>query len=170
MRRRNATTEFLKECIADALLKLLQTKNMDEIKVSEITDLADVGRVTFYRHFKSKEDVIYFKCRLIGDRWHSGLTPEQLQDRASMAESFFELMVSVQATLTTLHHAGLLYIVVRAIYDSMRGDNPEPQGDEVYSHAFLAFGLFGILAEWINGGCQKPPKELTILTLQNVKV
>ena len=93
MRRRNTTTEFLKECIADALLKLLQTKNMDEIKVSEITDLADVGRVTFYRHFKSKEDVIYFKCRLIGDRWHSGLTPEQLQDRSSMAESFFEQMV-----------------------------------------------------------------------------
>lgn len=64
MRRRNATTEFLKECTADALLKLLRERNIDEITISEITDLADVGRVTFYRYFKKKEDLIYFKCRI----------------------------------------------------------------------------------------------------------
>lgn len=61
--------------------------------------------------------------------------------------------------LITLYHTNLHYIVLKAIYDSMRGDEPVPQGDETYSHAFLAFGLFGILTEWITSGCVKTPRE-----------
>lgn len=170
MRRRNATIEFLKECMADALLKLLREKSIDEITVSEITDLADVGRVTFYRHFKTKEDLIYFKCRLIGDRWYNDLTDAQKSNTNLLTESFFELMVSMEDILLTLYRANLHYIVLKAIYDSMRWDKPSPQGDELYSYAFLAFGLFGILTEWIDSGCQKTPKELTILTLKNIRV
>lgn len=73
MRTRNATAEFLKECMADALLKLLQKKPLDEITISEITETANVARVTYYRHFHSKEEILYFKCHLISERWYHGL-------------------------------------------------------------------------------------------------
>lgn len=69
MKRRNITNEFLKECIADALIKLLQEKPMENISISEITDLAGVGRSTYYRNFTSKEDILSFKLHLLGKRW-----------------------------------------------------------------------------------------------------
>ena len=65
MARQARTTENLKERIADALLELCSEKPFPDISISEITDRADVGRATYYRHFSSKEDVIVFKFKTI---------------------------------------------------------------------------------------------------------
>ena len=51
MRRKNTTAETLKEYIADALFRLMPTKSIDKITISEITDLANVGRATYFRYF-----------------------------------------------------------------------------------------------------------------------
>lgn len=71
--------------------------------------------------------------------------------------------------LFTLYRANLHHIVLLAIYRSMRENTLERQDSEIYSSAFLSFGMFGILTEWINGGCQKTPEELAELTLKNIK-
>jgi AcrR family transcriptional regulator len=44
--------------VVNALLELLKEKKYPEIKVSEICEQAKIGRVTYYRHFQSKDDVI----------------------------------------------------------------------------------------------------------------
>ena len=41
-----------------ALLELLKHKNYDDISLEEITEQANVGRATFYLHYKDKEDLI----------------------------------------------------------------------------------------------------------------
>ena len=41
-----------------ALLDLLKQKNYDDISLEEITEHANVGRATFYLHYKDKEDLI----------------------------------------------------------------------------------------------------------------
>jgi AcrR family transcriptional regulator len=37
---------------------LLEPRRYDQIKVSEIVERADVGRSTFYEHYKSKEEIL----------------------------------------------------------------------------------------------------------------
>jgi AcrR family transcriptional regulator len=44
--------------IAQALIDLMQERRYDRITVQEIIDRADVGRSTFYGHFRDKEDVL----------------------------------------------------------------------------------------------------------------
>ena len=41
-----------------ALLDLLKQKKYDEISLEEITERANVGRATFYLHYKDKEDLL----------------------------------------------------------------------------------------------------------------
>src|SRR5215204_325142 len=41
-----------------ALLELLKKKNYDDISIEEITEHANVGRATFYLHYKDKEDLL----------------------------------------------------------------------------------------------------------------
>lgn len=52
-RRTNRTRRSLSE----ALVELIHEKRFDDITVQEVIDRADVGRSTFYSHFRDKEDL-----------------------------------------------------------------------------------------------------------------
>ena len=44
--------------IAEALLDLVAEKPLERISITEITERAGVSRVSYYRHFSSKEDIL----------------------------------------------------------------------------------------------------------------
>ena len=54
-----------KNLIFEALFKKMQIKPYHEITIVEITKKADVARLSFYRHFKTKEDIVLYKFREI---------------------------------------------------------------------------------------------------------
>src|SRR6478672_5821803 len=43
--------------LSEALVDLIKEKRFDDITVQEVIDRADVGRSTFYTHFRDKEDL-----------------------------------------------------------------------------------------------------------------
>lgn len=47
-----------REALRSAMLKLIETKSLDQITISEITSLAGIGRTTFFRHYPSKEALV----------------------------------------------------------------------------------------------------------------
>ena len=64
MNRRKKSTEFLLECMADALLALMKEKAYNKITIREITEKAGVGRATYFRHVKNKEGLIVDKLKV----------------------------------------------------------------------------------------------------------
>jgi AcrR family transcriptional regulator len=53
--RRHARTT---QALLSAFVSLLMQKRYEEIQTREVAERADVGRSTFYRHFRSKEDLL----------------------------------------------------------------------------------------------------------------
>jgi AcrR family transcriptional regulator len=47
-----------RQALRAALLELTKEKDYDAISIEEITERANVGRATFYLHFKDKEDLL----------------------------------------------------------------------------------------------------------------
>ena len=45
-------------CIVISMLDLLKVKDFDKISIIEIIELAGVSRNSFYRNFKSKEELL----------------------------------------------------------------------------------------------------------------
>ena len=55
MDRRSART---RRALHEALISLILRKGYDAITVQEIIDKADIGRATFYAHYRGKEDLL----------------------------------------------------------------------------------------------------------------
>lgn len=53
MARGKESTEFLKGCMSDALIKLMEDRSIEKITIKQITRLAGVGRSTWFRYFIS---------------------------------------------------------------------------------------------------------------------
>ena len=47
-----------RQALQDALISLILEKGYDTVTIEEITDRADLGRTTFYLHFRDKEELL----------------------------------------------------------------------------------------------------------------
>lgn len=57
MSKRSRQIQTTREHIVSAMMALTQEKPLSEITIQELTELADVSRMTFYRNYTSREDV-----------------------------------------------------------------------------------------------------------------
>ena len=58
MEKMNEVNLLTKECIVTALLRLMDTKNYSDISITEITNLAGVSRMAYYRNYKNKDEIL----------------------------------------------------------------------------------------------------------------
>lgn len=154
------TTEFLKECLADALIKLLKTKAIEKISIPEIAETASVGRTTYFRNFANKNEVLTFKIVRLWERWaeEHNLT-ERRKYTVNNALDFFRFNYSIRDLLGLLYEKNLqsaLYDAFYSIMVSQYGVNAV----ECYKSRFYSYGLFGLLDEWIKRGFYESPEEM----------
>ena len=49
---------FTRQCIGESVISLMQTKDFQDITVSDIVKKAGVSRMTFYHYFQTKNDAL----------------------------------------------------------------------------------------------------------------
>lgn len=157
--RKNTTTPLLKDCIVQSLLRLLQEKQLEEVSVMEIVEKAGVNRSTYYRHFKTKHDVVrhFYAERL--DEYLTGV-----QEGIAPLEYFtgmFESFLRYKNELLLLDLLGLSYLLL----EEMNSRIPEicaPNAGEVqllYCRYHIG-GVFNSFRFWLAGGMSIPPRQL----------
>ena len=134
--------------ITDALLGLLRSKPIEEVSISELCSAAGVGRASFYRNFASKEAVL-----------QAGREP-------------VNLMVSL--LLFYKEHRDFYTLVYRndsrILLDTILkvcGLAPEDANAVAYTKAFIAYGIYGAVSEWIGRGMTESAEELAALMAQS---
>ncbi len=166
MSRGTKSTEFLKECMADALLKLMQSTPIEKITVPQIVAEAGVGRTTWFRHFNTKSDAITYKLICLWERWvdeHHILRGMEFD--INNAETFFEFNLSIRYLHDIIYSKGQHSAVYNAFYTVMVRENGS-NAPECYVNRFFSSGLFGLLDEWIKRGYHETPQELAKLLPQ----
>lgn len=157
--RKNSTTPLLKECIVQSLMMLLQEKAMDEISVKEIVEKAGVNRSTYYRHFKSKHDVIrhFYEMRL--DEYLAsvpdGISPEQY------FTGMFASFLRYKKELILLDRCFLSYLLLEELNSRI----PQIHGEEsgavlsLYSNYHVG-GVFNSFRYWLSEEMATTPGKL----------
>lgn len=163
MKRKDAG-DFIKECIADAFVRLLRDRPLEQISIQEITDCADVGRVTYYRNFNSKEDILFYKLNRTIEAWYRQLDAQIRTDKYLLLVGFLRLILSARELFELLYRNGLSHIVLRS-FSAQIGPKREGIGLDLYEKAFLTYGLFGLTDAWIKTGMKQPPEEIGRLLL-----
>ena len=107
------TTDFLKECMSDALISLMGKKEFSKITVNDIADTAGVNRSTWFRNFNSKNQALSYKMVRLWDRWSDehGLM-ERKRFSLDNADEFFRFNYEYRHILRiiyTSHLQSVLY-------------------------------------------------------------
>jgi len=154
------TTDFLKECLSDALIRLMRTKSVDQITVTEIASTAGVGRTTYFRNFKSKNELLSFKLVKLWERWTDARDMEVRNEFAiANALNFFRFNYDIRELLKLIYQHGRQNTVYDAFLTVLY---PKHSADPAmcYKRKFYAYALFGLLDEWILRDFRETPEEM----------
>lgn len=159
-----------KEWMKDALLKLMVSSQYNQITVSEIASEAKLNRRTFYRHFKTKDDILSFYFESICRDYIELLKQEKTLFLPNITRVFFTFCTSHLDFLRLLEKNNLLYMLLEKlneylpyIYNLFKGERNEyTDTDELkYALAFSVGGYWNTLRLWLRGGMDKNPEELS---------
>ena len=157
---RIAREETAAAYITEALLLLMERKPFAEISITELCAKAGVTRVSFYRNFESKEDILAKHVRRITEDWlaESGISYAENE----LADYFLTLLAHMdehRELCEALHRAGLIHLVqaeFNRVFQVVHADEYDP-----YKSAFHAGGVFNVYLTWLEGGCRETPAELS---------
>lgn len=149
-REHNKRTRFTRMCIGEAVFVLMDKKEYEKIKISDIVKTAGVSRMTFYHYYETKEDALadYFheivagyirECRTekIG-RFH---------DRSSIvhALTYFD---QYEVFIGKLVQAKLQYILWNAMNDYMSKRIMPKYKIPEYELYFYGGALLNVFLKW----------------------
>ena len=163
MSRGTKTTEYLKECMADALIKLMRKYPIEKITIPQIVQTAGVGRPTWFRNFTTKSEAITYKYISMGERWTDEHDVHiKTAFTVANAETFFAYNFSIRHILDVVYATGMQSALYDAFCAIMQpSDRNAPI--EVYQQRFYAYGLFGLLDEWVKRGYKETPQEMATM-------
>lgn len=150
---------YVKEHLTDACLKLLRNKSINDISISELCDIAGVGRASFYRNFESKEDIVRVYINNLFSEWIN--TYEQSDDTpiSELINLLFSHFEKYRDFYWLLNERELTYLLKDVII-RICGLKPELSKTESYTKAFVAYSLYGWTEVWFQRGMKESAEEM----------
>jgi len=176
------------QSLRTALLELIKEKKYDDISIEEITERANVGRATFYLHYKDKEDllleefseIVYKRAQVLSEIPFSAWLPIQEEDPEENrplqpllmvfqhihdnSDLYYLLLKSANSSrIVERIRKVSTEAIVKFVETKMQSD-PIPLLFEVPIEFFAAFfsgALLSIVSWWIKEDMRHTPEEVT---------
>ncbi len=168
-KERNPANVFAKDCIATALIKLMQQKKYEDITITDIAQTAGVSRVTYYRNYKSKEEIITHHMDELGYQFEQETKHlDRLKDRYACVLAFFRHWIKHSEFLLCLSEAKLSYVMLEHINKSISVVATTPK--KKYEACYFVGSMHNILFEWIKDGMKESPEEMAAIFCELYRV
>lgn len=168
--------------IREAFLSLLKEKDLNQITVSEISKRADLGRGTFYLHYRDVYDLydtveneLYREFEQIFDNAYPSYEPQNLMHLSeditkSIYESrdIFIILVRLEGSAKTISKLKSFFSKI-ILQESVKLSGSDSADYDVVETIFTVSGVVGVLEEWLNNGITLPQVQIASM-LQKILV
>ena len=151
---------FFQGCLYTALIDLMEIMPYDKINIGVLCDKAGVSRMTYYRSYNNKEDIL---LQHLDECFAMYLADLPVQDFFGVALSFFQFWQGQEREfLIAVVRSGLSAQLMDKFYGYLDQIIPQMVSEEVqpFVKSFLAGGLYKMLMDWMKTGTQTPPEEM----------
>ncbi|MFB9276224.1 TetR/AcrR family transcriptional regulator [Cohnella cellulosilytica] len=166
-----------KEAITKAFLELFTIKNLEQITINDIADLANVNRGTVYLHYSDKYDLL---DKLIEDHLNklisfcdpggdTPLTGELLPVFLYIQDHFLFFNAMLSTIRAAVFRSRLMEFVSVNVKEKLERRGSRSELDDELNAQFMASAFVGIVEWWIQHGMPHPP-EYMAKQLQNLFV
>jgi AcrR family transcriptional regulator len=161
-------TRRTRQLLRDSLLALILEQGYDAVTVEEITERADLGRTTFYLHYKDKEDLLMKSIEAISNELLAQIsnTPPILLVFRHAGENAVLYRIILRgegarrATVwlqELISSAARNFLEMRAAQENLETRPSVPV--EIFSNYF-AGSLLGLVTWWLESNMPYPPEEM----------
>ncbi|MBR2684467.1 MAG: TetR/AcrR family transcriptional regulator [Erysipelotrichaceae bacterium] len=157
-------TSYAKSQLTKALLELLKKKNMNEISVSELCDTAGLSRLSYYRNYTSKEEIL--------EEYLHGITTSFLKGTSvnfrttPQKEFIIHLITHMQEqkdVVNMLVQNNLSYLLKEAF------DEAFLRSVDIYQDPYRCYvasgAYFNLVYAWFINGCKESAEEVSEMDL-----
>ena len=150
---------YVRNQILTTLLEMMKTESFNSITISDLVAKADVGRASFYRNYRTKEDVLHEEAERLKKELKTirkNDNPYDVRLILIRTLDFYKLHTDFYITL---YNSGLKQMIQDSIVDeSLISDNqPAPLA---YTASAFSYLIYGWIIEWIRRGMKETSDEL----------
>ena len=180
-RRARRTRRLLKE----ALFSLILEKGYDAVKIEDITERADLGRTTFYLHYRDKEELLLESIDTIAEELLARMPLPMIGSGEQDGGVFVQ--DAIRITFQHAHENGQLYRVILRGEGASRVSGrlhhiisqiasellqkrivmgalpPSPQIPVDVFANYFAGALLALITWWLESGSKYPPDEMAVM-------
>ncbi len=163
MQKKNEVNTLTKECIVTALLRLMETQNYDSISITDITNLAGVSRMAYYRNYNSKDEILIKHITDQEERLLDELNGGRASDMKGViayVSGFFQENAGV---IKAVYDAGLSHMLTEMLEERVYNYFPiasAARGGRYAVHYYVG-GILAVFKLWFDKGMIESVDEIS---------
>ncbi|MBQ6216222.1 MAG: TetR/AcrR family transcriptional regulator [Erysipelotrichaceae bacterium] len=157
---------YVRKQLLNTLLEMLKTKSLDDIIINDLVDKAGVSRVSFYRNYTDKRDILVQEEKRLFGQWNRDYETRNSDHSLDFTEEILNYYKRNSVFYLALYKAGLSDIVMDTILSSadIKDDDPNPIA---YLKSSISYLIYGWVHEWMKRGMQESGTELSQMIKQS---
>ena len=175
-KKENQRIILTKRLLQEGLLRLLETKELDKISVTELCRESGINRATFYNHYSSPQDLLAdLELRMTEELSQITHNPKYNNDISRQIEAvctYYQENARSILTLARCHADSDLADIFYELNQKLRSQhkinirtNATDADSAHLISTFLYTGTYHMIREWLVKDIQKTPREITDLVL-----
>lgn len=163
MDKRKIANQRVKDRLFSALIEFAGQKEWSKLTVTELIEKSGVARASFYRSFKSVEELIDYGIQHMTQRYHEGnpCRDEDYHSREAMLYKFRFYQENAEIVLA-FHHARLSTTLLDLITDCEIDAYGDMTVNSIskYELYYFAGAFYNMMLCWLENGTRETPEAM----------